>query len=79
MQDNYGNKKKRKRKRKKQHLLDYLERLQQEGTEIYMDGEAMSAGEVMRRTVEEECMYMADYVLEKSGKIKQVRFDKVEL
>jgi len=76
VQGYYAEKKKRK---KREHLQAYLERLQRNGTELFVDGEIVPVGEVMQRMVQEECQYMADYVMEKPGKISQVRFDRVEL
>ena len=60
-------------------LLSYLERLQNAGAELFVDGEAVPPGEVLRQTVQEQCTYMADYVLGEDGAIRQVRFDRVEL
>lgn len=62
-----------------EHLQAYLEQLQRAGVELFVDGEAVLPVEVVRRTVQEECAYMADYIVEKPGKIAQVRFDRVEL
>ncbi len=76
MQDYYF---KKKEKRKREHLQAYLERLERSGAELFVDGEAVLPGEAVRRTVQEECVYMADYIMEKPGKISQVRFDRVEL
>ena len=75
MQGYYAEKNKQ---RGRERLAAYLERLQRSGTELYIDGEAVPAVEVMRRTVQEECAYMADYIMEKPGRISQVRFDRVE-
>ena len=60
-------------------MLSYLERLQNAGAELFVDGEAVLPGEVLRQTVQEQCTYMADYVFGENGTIKQVRFDRVEL
>lgn len=60
-------------------MLSYLEGLQNAGVELFIDGEAVLPGDVVRRTVREEYTYMADYVLGENGAVKQVRFDRVEL
>ena len=60
-------------------MLSYLERLQRSGAELFVDGEAVLPSDVLRQTVQEQCTYMADYVLGENGTIKQVRFDRVEL
>ncbi|MBQ2803283.1 MAG: hypothetical protein IJF07_05220 [Lachnospiraceae bacterium] len=60
-------------------MQSYLEQLQQSGTEFFVDDKAVLPREAVRKTVQEGSMYMADYVLGESGKIEQVRFDKVKL
>lgn len=64
---------------KENRMLSYLERLQRSGAELFVDGEAVLPGDVLRQTVQEQCTYMADYVLGENGTIEQVRFDRVEL
>ena len=56
-----------------------LEAMYRAGVDFFVDGEEVSLQEAMRRTVQEEHAYMADYVLDCTGKVRQVRFDKVEL
>ena len=63
----------------KDRLLSYLEKLQRSGAELFVDGEAVLPCDVLEQTVQEQCTYMADYVLGENGAIKQVRFDRVEL
>ncbi len=61
------------------YMQAYLERLHHSGTELFVDGEAVYPQEAIQKAVCEEGGYMADYVLEEDGKIKQIRFDKVDL
>ncbi len=68
-----------KRKPVQTRMLSYLEGLQKRGVELLIDGETALPGDVIRCTVQEQCNYMADYVLGENGKVKQVRFDRVEL
>ena len=63
----------------KKGILPDLERLQQSGVEFFIDGEVVHAVEVARRTVQEPCTYMADYVLGENGAVQQVRLDRVDL
>lgn len=58
-------------------LGDYLEYMHLCGTALFVDNEAVLPGEAVRRTVREDCLYMADYVLGESGKIEQIRFDRL--
>ena len=59
-------------------MLSALERMHFGGVELFVDGEAVLPGEAVQRTVEEEGLYMADYILGEAGRITQVRFDKVK-
>lgn len=60
-------------------MQEYLEQLQKTGAEFFVDGEAVLPTEAVNRTLREESVYMADYILGESGKIAQIRFDKIEL
>ena len=71
--------KNRKPAQQRKRTLSNLEKLQRSGAELFVDGEAVLPGDVIRQTVQEQCTYMADYVLGENGTIKQVRFDRVEL
>lgn len=77
MQDDYMNNKKL--ACVSARMQSYLEALQCRGAELFVDGEVVLPGEAVRRTVREESVYMADYVIGQDGRIKQVRFDRVEL
>lgn len=58
-------------------MLVFLERMKQSGVELFMDGHAVLPSEAVARTVRENSPYMADYVLDESGAVEQVRFDRV--
>lgn len=60
-------------------LADSLKQLQKAGAEFFVDGEEVSLDEAVKRAVQEEHTYMADYVLSRAGKVEQVRFDRVDL
>ena len=57
----------------------YFQKLQKNGTELYVDGEKVSLSQAAAYAVREESPYMADYILGEQGKISQVRLDKVDL
>ena len=61
---------------RKQMLL-HLEQMKRNGVELFVDGQAVQPVEAVARAVRENSPYMADYVLDASGVIEQVRFDKV--
>ena len=51
--------------------------MSQSGVKIFVDGQAVLPVEAVSKAVHENSPYMADYVLDASGMIEQVRFDKV--
>jgi len=61
---------------RKQMLL-CLEQMKKNGVELFVDGQAALPTEVVSKAVRENSPYMADYVLDAVGVIRQVRFDKV--
>lgn len=63
----------------KKGMLTSLEQMREEGVNFFVDGEEVTLAEAMKRTVQEDFTYMADYVLDDKGKVEQVRFDKVNL
>ncbi|MCI8287328.1 MAG: hypothetical protein HFH89_06700 [Lachnospiraceae bacterium] len=61
----------------KKDMLLQLEQMRRSGVELFVDGRAVLPIEVVAKAVRENSPYMADYVLDPSGTIRQVRFDKV--
>lgn len=51
--------------------------MRRNGVEFFIDGQAVLPVEAVARAVRENSPYMADYVLDASGAIEQVRFDRV--
>ena len=60
-------------------MIPYLRKMQESGVDLFVDGEAVRFEEVVRHTIQDPCAYMADYVLDEKGAVKQIRFDRVEL
>ena len=59
-------------------LEEQLARVVKDGAELYLEGERASAQEVAWTCmVNEEAIYMPDYVLDDSGRIAQLRYDRV--
>ena len=48
----------------------YFQKLQKNGTELYVDGEKVSPSQAAAYAVREESPYMADYILGEQGKIR---------
>ncbi|MCI8530223.1 MAG: hypothetical protein HFH82_13895 [Lachnospiraceae bacterium] len=61
----------------REHMLLCLEQMTKRGVELFVDGQAVLPVEAVSKAVQENSPYMADYVLDASGMIQQVRFDKV--
>ena len=61
----------------KKDMLLQLEQMRRSGVELFVDGRAVLPAEAVTKAVRENSPYMADYVLDASGSIEQVRFDKV--
>ncbi len=61
----------------KEVMLSHLEQMRRCGVELFMDGRAVLPAEAVAKTVRENSPYMADYVLNSTGCISQVRFDRV--
>lgn len=59
-------------------MQKYLTDMYRRGTSLFVDGESVLPTQAVKMTVREDCTYMADYVLSASGKIEQIRFDKLD-
>lgn len=61
-------------------MKERLESIVKEGADLYLDGRRVSAEELARTCcVNEEAVYMPDYVLNQEGRLTQLRYDKVRL
>lgn len=60
-------------------LKKKLERIRASGVVLFLDGKGTSPEEIACKCIQEECTYMADYVLDDEGKLKELRYDKVSL
>lgn len=60
-----------------QRLKEKLEQVQQSGVDLFMEGEPATPEIIARKCVREEMVYMADYVLDDSGILKELRYDRI--
>ncbi len=60
-------------------IISAWQRMHQEGAAFYVDGEAVQMTDAVTKVVREDGVYMADYVWGETGKIKEVRLDKVDV
>ena len=61
----------------RERMLLRLEQMRRSGVELFLDGKEVLPLEAVSKAVRENSPYMADYVLDASGVIEQVRFDRV--
>lgn len=48
------------------------------GVQLYLEGEITSPEEISREyCLNEECIYMPDYVMNDSGELVELRYDKI--
>ena len=63
-----------------QGMRTHLEEMEKSGATLYLDGKQTTAEELARTCcVNEEAVYMPDYVLDEAGKLTQLRYDRVRL
>ena len=58
-------------------LRSQLEKLEKEGTKLYFNGAPSTTEYIMNHCVNEDTMYMPDYVTDEHGKIKEIRYDRI--
>ena len=55
-----------------------LQKVQERGVCLYVDNQPASPDEVACKCVQEQNIYMPDYVLNDMGILEQVRFDRID-
>lgn len=58
-------------------LRENLENMHKSGIALFLEGEPSTPIEIAGRCVGEESVYMADYVLDDSGILTELRYDKI--
>ena len=60
------------------NMKERLEKIVKEGEDLYLDGRQVSAEELAWACcVNEEAVYMPDYIVNQDGKLTQLRYDRV--
>lgn len=54
-----------------------LEKVNKKGVTLYLDGALASPTKIACQCVRENLQYMADYVLDDEGVLKEVRYDRI--
>lgn len=60
-----------------QRLKEKLESVQQAGVYLFLEGKPATPETIARQCVCEDMPYMADYVLDSAGNLKELRYDRV--
>ncbi len=58
-------------------LKPQLEQMEKEGVILYLNGVPSTTEYIMKNCVNEDTMYMPDYVIDENGKIKEIRYDRI--
>lgn len=60
-----------------QRLKEKLEQMQHSGVSLFLEGKQATPELIANRCVCEDSTYMADYVLDNDGILKELRYDRV--
>lgn len=58
-------------------LRPQLEQMEKEGVKLYLNGVPSSTEYIMMHCVNEDTVYMPDYVIDENGKLKEIRYDQI--
>ncbi len=58
-------------------LRSRLEKLEKKGIKLYLNGHPSTTEYILKNCVNEDTVYMPDYVTDENGKIKEVRYEKI--
>ena len=56
-----------------------LERMEKQGVKLYLDGAPSTTEYIIRNCVNEDTVYMPDYVTDEHGIVKEIRYDRILL
>ena len=60
-------------------LKEQLEKWEDAGIRLYLDGTPNSSESIEKNCVNEDMLYMPDYITDKEGRIKEIRYNKISL
>lgn len=60
-------------------LKSRLEQLEKEGVKRYLNGAPSTTEYIVNNCVNEDTVYMPDYVTDRCGKIKEIRYDRISV
>ncbi len=60
-------------------LKEQLEKWEDAGIRLYLYGTPTSSESIEKNCVNEDMLYMPDYITDKEGRIKEIRYNKISL
>ena len=58
-------------------LKSQLEQMERTGVKLYLNGVPSTTDYIIENCVREDTVYMPDYVTDKNGKLKEIRYDLI--
>lgn len=58
-------------------LKSQLEQMEKTGVKLYLNGVPSTTEYIIENCVNEDTVYMPDYVTDQNGKIKEIRYDLI--
>ena len=66
-----------KKNAKYESLRSRLEKMDSAGVKLYLNGVPSTTEYILKKCVREDAVYMPDYVTDGSGKVKEIRYDRI--
>lgn len=60
-------------------LKSRLEQWEKAGTKLYLNGVPSTTEYIVNNCVNEDAVYMPDYVADERGRIKEIRYDRISI
>ena len=58
-------------------LKSQLEQMERTGVKLYLNGVPSTTDYIIENCVREDTVYMPDYVTDRNGKLKEIRYDLI--
>lgn len=62
---------------KKQNFQKALKRYKKQGVSLFIENQLASPKKIAKMHLREDACYMADYVMDDNGTLREIRFDKI--
>lgn len=58
-------------------LRSQLEKQEKNGVKLYLNGLPSTTEHIVKNCINEDTVYMPDYVTDENGKVKEIRYDRI--